>query len=165
VDREVPDMSAMETPRNGVQAESLVKSTTAVKTDDISNSLDLILEDDVAANLDQYILLSRQGYTKRANDFFHVNLQQHVRLFPVVMERIFHVFSVENLWKDHTWLTGFISGITAKDCYTQKQMLFLRLLRDVCRPYISLSSLQGVTYEVERLLAIKDLDEVEVSRL
>jgi len=55
-------------------------------TQDVPIMLDLTLEEDIAANLDHFILLSRQGFFGDANDFFEACLKKHGSWFPVVWE-------------------------------------------------------------------------------
>ena len=55
-------------------------------TEDAPIMLDLTLEEDIAANLDHYILLTRQGYFIDADKFFDIHLKKHAGWFPVIWE-------------------------------------------------------------------------------
>jgi len=54
--------------------------------EDAFATLDLVLEEDVAANLDHYVRLSQQGYFKDADCFFNEHLKTHAGWFPIVWE-------------------------------------------------------------------------------
>jgi len=54
--------------------------------EDASDTLNLVLEEDIPANLDYYVLLSRKGYFKDADQFFDVHLKKHSGWFPIIWE-------------------------------------------------------------------------------
>jgi len=54
--------------------------------EDASDTLNLVLEEDIAANLDHYVLLSRKGYFQDADQFFDVHLNKHAGWFPIIWE-------------------------------------------------------------------------------
>jgi len=124
---------------------------------DVSVTLDLELEEDVAANLDHYVLLSRQGYFALADNFFEVNLKRHLYWFPVVMERINHKlpFSREGSSKE---IESFVSHVLHVYQYGNKETQCLLLAM----------SLPGLRYhEVQKrfdtVLRKIDATEIDVS--
>jgi hypothetical protein len=64
----------------------LSSMTIADASEDAPVVLDLTLEEDTAANLDHFILLSRQGFFEEADSFFDAYLRKHAAFFPVVWE-------------------------------------------------------------------------------
>jgi len=121
-------------------------------TEDAPVVLDLELEEDIAANLDHFILLSRQGFFEEADAFFEACLKKHASWFAIVWEyyncktikdRHFRPSSDEFLhWASRSYtynpeetalLDLIISGFVARDDY--HSLLYTLLRTESLRDY------------------------------
>jgi len=88
--------------------------------------LDLSLEEDIAANLDHYILLSRQGFFENANDFFDVCLRKHASWFAILWEYC-NVQNIQDRCFDPT-SDGFLQWASRSYKYDLEETVLLDLL-------------------------------------
>lgn len=95
-------------------------------TQDVPIMLDLSLEEDIAANLDHFVLLSRQGFFEEADRFFEACLKTRSSWFPVIWE----YYNSQTI-KDHQFdpkSDKFLSRARASYMYKSEEMVLLALI-------------------------------------
>jgi len=104
----------------------LANMTLAGTMEDDPVVLDLALEEDIAANLDYYILRSRQGFFEVADSFFEACLEKHLSWFPIVWE-YYNCQTIKNHRFD-TLTNGFLLRASHINVYTPEETALLDLI-------------------------------------
>jgi len=123
-------------------------------SEDAFDTLDLVLEEDIAANLDHFILLSRLGFFEEANAFFEAYLKRHASWFAIVWEYC-NCRPIQNRAFDPEWYE-FLRWANESFVYSSEETALLRLMVN------GVSSLDDHSGRLLILLGSKSLEDIDV---
>ena len=135
-------------------ADSKMSGMTLVDaSEDAPVLLDLALEEDIAANLDHYILLSRQGFFEDANSFFEACLEKRASWFPIIWE-YYNCQTIKNPYFDPVADRFLIQASRSYMQDSEERVLLDLIVNGVRRLDYSIKCLRGSV----RAEVIRDID-------
>jgi len=127
--------------------------------EDVSATLHLVLEEDIAANLDHYIRLSRQGYFKDADLFFDKHLGKHAGWFPIVWEH----FDCQLIANNHDPNKAkFLQEARRAYTYTEKETDLIELMLESTFQTTVVQDGDAALKQLRDRLAIAEKDDFDV---
>jgi len=127
--------------------------------EDVSATLELALEEDIAANLDHYIRLSRQGYFKNADLFFDKHLRKHAGWFPIVWE----YFDCQLIANDHVPNGAeFLQDALQAHTYTERETNLIELMLESTFFSKTVQEENSFREQLRDLLSKSEKDDIDV---